>query len=369
MQQLSNSVGTNGTNLPHDSALVQAMLFASRRPAVFDPLQARYVSIIDGNFGAGSRTALQLYQNENVFVDPQSGRSIQVANATAGTVAPGDATSAAFARTVEGDFREVRALTGSKVPYIAATAATRDAAIQAARGEAFQATFLESVVTLINTMFDRHAIVLSVCRQGGRRTFQEQYALFTNGENVTNAGPGESNHNYGQAVDIGFSGLRWVRPDGTIQAGETSWLHRLTAQPQGAAKALVYWDELRNVGMHDPVNLHRGPAGDRPHLQAWNDAVVSMRRSLAEHLSRVSGMRWAVAPGGYRCDFGRGTMVSVGSAAQIWARSGPVGNDVLAAAGFGGPNPNTLAHITEVRNRLRGAFDTAETRWVEWRPA
>jgi hypothetical protein len=53
---------------------------------------------------------------------------------------------------------------------------------------------------------------------GTRRTFEAQYQLtlnVQNGKAVTNAGPGESNHNYGQAVDIGFKALRWLKKDGT----------------------------------------------------------------------------------------------------------------------------------------------------------
>jgi hypothetical protein len=361
MQALTNAVGDGSVNVVHDAALVQAILFACRRPALLDPARSRYLAAIDGSFGNGSKTALRLFQNENVFVNAQGNQSVPNPNATAGLVRAGDATWQAMLRLVDPAFANLRVLPNSKVPYIEAPAATLNANIGLAQQESFQATFTPKVAQLLRSMHSDNGIALSVCRQGGRRTFQEQYALLTGGNNVTNAGPGESNHNYGQAADIGFKGLRWIRPNGTIEENETCWLHKLEAQPAGATKALVFWEKMRAVGTAPPVSLHRGPQGDRPHLQAWSDAAVSMRRSLAAHLTAVSGMRWQSGQGGYATDFGLGgtTFYAVGTAAQVWSKTGAITPAALTATG------QTIAVL---RDRLRGAFDTAETSWATWQP-
>ena len=91
----------------------------------------------------------------------------------------------------------------------------------------FQPLFGTNVAAVINRIFDSYGIATGVCANGDRRTFQTQYQLLTSGRNVTHAGPGESNHNFGQAVDLGFEGLRWLRADGTPVDNETSWLHAL----------------------------------------------------------------------------------------------------------------------------------------------
>lgn len=367
MQDLTGIVGLGGANAVHDAALVQAILFACRRPAVLDPTQSRYISTIDGDFGKGSRDALTQFQHERVFVTPDGLASTPVHNATIGQVRTGDLTWQTMQRLIDPAFRALRVLPGSKVPYLEASTETRNEAILQAEGENFHTNFRPRVSALINRMHALHGIVLRVCPQGGRRSFQEQYNLLVGPGNVTNAGPGESNHNFGQATDIGFKGLRWIRPDGTIEEHETPWLHKLEAQSGGGAKALVFWNAQREVGTTDPILLFRGPESDRPHLQAWNDAVVSMRRSLAGLLTSTSGMRWR-AQTGYQTDFGLpgNTYYAVGSAAQIWSRTGPIPLPALQANGFNGPE---IAHGTSVlRDRLRAAFEAAETNWTQWQP-
>jgi hypothetical protein len=367
MQDLTGIVGQGGTNAVHDAALVQAILFACRRPPLLDPTQSRYITTIDGDFGKGSKDALSLFQSERVFVTPDGLASTPVQNATMGQVRTGDATWQAMQRLMDPAFRPLRILPGSKVPYLEASTETRDEAIMQAESENFTATFKPRVTALIRQMYALHGIILRVCPQGGRRTFQEQYNLLVGPGNVTNAGPGESNHNFGQATDIGFKGLRWIRPNGTIEEHETPWLHKLEAQPGGGGKALVFWNKQREVGTTDPILLFRGPESDRPHLQAWNDAVVNMRRSLAGLLTSVSGMRWR-AQAGYQTDFGLGgnTYYAVGTAAQIWSRTGPIPLPALQANGFDGPA--IAAGTTTLRDRLRAAFEAAETNWTSWQP-
>ncbi len=178
------------------------------------------------------------------------------------------------------------------------------------------------------------------------------------------------------ATDIGFGGLRWLHADGTVDANETSWLHHLAAE--SAAEANRFWDTLRTVGTSTAVGAFRGPAADRPHLQNWNDATVSMKRRLAVHLQTSGTMRWTFASGTYRCDLGLGgTQYAVGTAEQIWNLAATVTaaniTQARAAAAAARPPPRppapapaTAADVTAMRQALRNQFDLADANWQNW---
>lgn len=91
------------------------------------------------------------------------------------------------------------------------------------------------------------------------------------------------------ATNIGFGGLRWLHADGAVDTNETPRQHHLAAQ--SPAQALLFWAALRTVG------AFRGPIGDHPHLQNWNDANVSMKAWLAVHLQASRSMHWSCAGG------------------------------------------------------------------------
>lgn len=75
-------------------------------------------------------------------------------------------------------------------------------------GCATRRVYARHFAALVRTMFTTYQLVLTVAPSGGRRTFQNQYDIATDGSGATDAGPGESNHNFGQAVDIGFNHLK-----------------------------------------------------------------------------------------------------------------------------------------------------------------
>src|SRR5205085_2167934 len=163
-------------------------------------------TVIDGDCGNRTKRAIQQFQDDQIFVDPRGSVCRAVAGATAGLVSPGDQTWRTLVAAVPAAFQDLRVLRGSKTVYLSADRAALNASINRVGLMVFQPVFRVSVISVITRMFDTHGIAVGVCRDGDRRTFQTQYELLTSGRNVTHAGPGESNHNFGQAVDLGFEG-------------------------------------------------------------------------------------------------------------------------------------------------------------------
>ncbi len=412
MQAISGSVGDKGANNISDVALVQAILLKTQRAATPGSPAGPYLASYDGVCGDGTKAAIRAFQTDHVFVSADGRQCAPNPNATSGLVAPGDATWKKLIEKVGAGFADMRVLAGGKTVYVAATDAQLLTKIAAANAMTFTPAFRTKVIACINRMHALHGIAIGVCRQGDRRDFQTQYDLLTSGRGVTNAGPGESNHNFGMAVDLGFEGLRWLQSNGTVTENETSWLHRLDPRQTVVAEALRFWDALRAVGTSAVVGAFRGPAADRPHLQNWSDAGVSMAARLADLLTRSGTMRWAATRGAYTCDLGLGgDLVSVGTAAQIWNRQATLtlaeltrlrGDQAARAAGAqragpggaggappgrppvpaqpprpGAPMPGgnqpgapaqpvTQADVTAMQRELRHQFELADANWQAW---
>lgn len=384
MQAIRSSVGDGGVNERSDSALVQAILAKITRAAAPGRQAGPYLTGIDGAVGNGTKNAIRSFQNEHVFINEATGQAVPNPLATAGLVNPGDPTWTKMLEKVDPAFRDMRVLIGGKTVYVAATENQRQEKIAAVNGLTFTGVFRSRVINCILQMHALHGIAIGVCPQGDRRTFQTQYDLLTSGRGVTNAGPGESNHNFGMAADLGFAGLRWLRENGTVVENEDPWLHRLDPGQTLVPEALRFWETLRTVGTSPAVGAFRGPAADRPHLQNWNDANVSMRARLAVHLTNSGTMQWERAGGSrYSCDLGfGGPQFVVGTAAQIWNRQATVTADMIrqgraAQAGArpqqqGGAQPRTAPAVVteqdvrEMRAELRRQFELADANWQNW---
>jgi hypothetical protein len=391
MQSLTGTVGEGGKNNRHDAALVQALLTLAQRPASLDATRPTYLSAIDGACGDRTVRAIQQFQFDQVFGDAVGNVSRPAPGVLSRVIAPEDSTWRKLTAAVPTAFGDLRVLTGSKTVYVAGTAADLSASIATVARLTFQPDFRAKVSAVINRMYESHGIVPRVCRDGDRRTFQTQYELLVSGRGVTSAGPGESNHNFGQAVDLGFEGLRWLKSDGTLVQHETPWLHELDPRQFASGEALFFWNALRSIGT--AIGLHRGPMKDRPHLQAWSDAGVDMADRLAALLTRTGGMRWSGRDQRYQCDLGfGGRYFDVGLAAQIWNRQATINEIVLTqargqsnghAAGvegegpsgvtpYGGPRlnlpPVTAQDVTAMRESLRADFMAADRNWERWDP-
>lgn len=400
MQRLTGPVGEAGKNARHDSALVQAILASIKRPANLDPKTPVYLTNIDGDFGDKSKKALRQFQYDRVFVNPAGTISQVVAGATAGLVADNDTTWKAMLAAIPPDRSDLRVLATSKTVYVAATQGQHTLNTARVAQLTFAPTFRRLVVTLLDQIFQKYKISVSVCNQGDRRDFQTQYDLLTSVDrqgrprNVTRAGPGESNHNFGQGADIGFAGLRWLRRDGTIVDDEDSWMHRLDPAQTALDEALIFWKMMRSEGT--ALGMFRGPEVDRPHLQAWSDAGVDMAERLAAHVTRFGEMRWRGRNQRYQCDLGLGgEYFDVGSAAEIWRREArvtvamltqaqaaqaartrpptPARSNVAVPRGGTGqmvaPRPPavTQADVRAMQAALREDFEAGDINWAEWR--
>lgn len=379
MQTITAPVGENGSNIINDVALIQAILLKTRRPASATP----YLTSYDGLMGKITKGAIRDFQADHAPA-PQA----------PGLVRPGDATWTKLLEKVDRDFADMRVLAGGKTVYIAATTAELEAKIAAADTFTFTPAFRAKVVACIKRLHALHGIAIGVCRKGDRRNFQTQYELFMQADGVTHAGPGESNHNFGMAADLGFAGLRWLRSDGSVADNEDSWLHQLSPGKNTINdEAMRFWEALRAVGTSAAVGAFHGPMNDRPHLQNWDDARVSMSRRLAAFMTSHHEMRWHATPASkksavYSCDLGLGgDPIPVGTAAQIWNRQAAVTVAMLkqayaaqshstaqnqgkegAPADPVGPATATEADVIAMQQALRHQFEWADTHWEDWTP-
>lgn len=415
MPDIKDTVGEGGRNLPHDVALVQAMLRVVKNAKGHPYLAGSY----DGAYGGGTKAAITTFQKEHGLAaaptvapppvkgpgmapkGPPSGAGLKlpfpggvqgtlagiagaaasmasaVASAAAAVIAAalqdklghikaGGATMLKLNAMLPADSKDIRIIEGTKTVYWPGSPADADTHAKNIEADAnLEPGFRVSVAQLVRLMYERHKIVLSLTNTGGRRTFQKQYDLVTQPDPPTQAGPGESNHNFGQAVDIGYKGWKWMRGDGRPEV-DTWWLNDL-AKVSGA-KAREMWD-ARNKIAFDEIGLNPSALkGDLIHIQKFSDAKVSMRRSLADLLTRVGTMKWEHGAGGYKCDLGGGgkTFHSVGTAVQIWSGQASVSAAEIAAA-TGVPVAKVKqSDVKAMREKLKADFVAAETNWVKW---
>jgi hypothetical protein len=283
-----------------------------------------------------------------------------------GTIKPGGATMRKLNELLPASHKAIRTARGGHLVYwpgSAADAANSIAAIQAS--DEFQADFRKTLADLVRKMFDAHELVLSVAPKGGRRTFQEQYNTYYDPKhpNATDAGPGESNHNFGQAVDIGFEGIKWMWGNGNPVI-DSSALDQLQAHRDPWFAEM--W-KIRNSIAIDQLGLFPSrKKDDLIHLQKFDDKKVSMGKSLVALLNKVGAMKWKFHSG-YQCDLGLGGEYhNVGDAVDIWDGSGPMEKKWIADGKKIKVDAVTDSDVAKMRAALRGEFDKAEAKADEW---
>lgn len=387
MPDIKESVGVGGRNQTHDVALVQAML-----RIVKDAKQQPYLGAdYDGVYGEVTRKAIVRFQDDHklaqppqpplVLLPPPQKQNLlpqpfwqplippaqQLLNKDlSGLVKPGGTTINKLSAMLPADAKDLRIIPNTKTVYVAGVGTDATASAKAIRAdEGLEATFREKVAKLVDLMFERHKIVLWIAPQGGRRDFAQQAALPAN---VTQAGPGESNHNFGRAVDIGFRGLRWITGAGAIKK-DADWLNAL--EKASPAKSNDLWAARNKIAVDELKLFKTSLAGDVVHLQAYDDANVSMTRSLAHLLSTVGTMQWQR---GYKCNLGGNTFHAVGTAKAIWGEQATVTKQMVATAwteAKGKPfaaNDVTEQQVAAMRTKLKGDFELADQSWKEWVP-
>jgi hypothetical protein len=233
--------------------------------------------------------------------------------------------------------------------------------------------------------------VLWLTGSGGHRSFEEQFQIFVKNK-TTKAGPGESNHNFGRAVDIGFNKLQWLKGGGTIVKNEDWWLNKLTNDGKdkvGNAKAQEFWKARDAIAI--PLGLWNSILdGDDDHLQSFDDHLPN-DRALVDLMNRVGALKWEAehnTPRRYLCDLGfGGKMYNVGKATDIWNLTATVTKamiaegrtEVLKAAALA-KGPAAVKAVVPVKERdvkdedvknmrksLKDDFLSAEKEWLKWR--
>lgn len=404
MQMISKSVGEGGANLKCDAALVQVMLMKIQQYRSPGRSLNTYLTSYDGDCGNGTNAAIRAFQEDQTW-NPNAPRPAAApapaqpfspivfgANPAAapapapapamkpGLVEPGDATWQALVSQTPPDFQDLRVLPAGRIVYIPGTANDLQSSIADANALVFVDSFRASVISCIQAAYQQHGIVIRVCPDGARRDFGKQDGLLNSGRKVTNAGPGESNHNFGMAVDLGFKGLRWIHLNGAVETNETPWLHKLDPKQNINKDAQPFWDVMRAIGTSPAVGLFRGPLDDHPHLQNWSDAGVDMGVRLAAHLTSSGSMKWSVhyikPHYRYRCDLGwGGGEVEAGTASEIWNKTATLTLDAMKKArekapkpkpGEDAPKPLTEADVLTMKTKLFDEFNLADQNWRSW---
>ena len=398
MPDLRGSVGEKGANAVHDVALVQAML-----RVVKDAKGVAYFGNYTGTYDAATKTAIIAFQTDQKLI-AAPGANLDPAAAAkldkTGLVDRNSATLKALSAALPATHKDMMIIAGTKTVYLPMTAAAATASVAAVGAKVdLDPTFRANIAKLVNQMFADHKIALSIPGDGWNRDFAAQAIPAKAG---TGVGPGESNHQYGKAVDIGFQSLKWVGADGTIKT-DNFWLDA-AAMPHDKRQA--FWDARNKIAFNALGLFKTNKPGDLIHVQAYSDAGVSYGNSLALLLQTVSpnGMRWKAVranPNQYKSDLGLGgALFQVGSALAIWGGAANVTKPDLVNAlnaklavdktfkvetFFGlppapvkpGAQPPPLvlkdadiqpSYIATMKTRLQAEFKTANAKRDKWKP-
>jgi peptidoglycan hydrolase-like protein with peptidoglycan-binding domain len=368
MADITASVGDGGENKVHDVCLIQAMLKVVKNSKG----QAYFGANYDGAFGALTKNAIVAFQKDFGLV-PAAPSAMSSSGGIIGLIGKVIAMAATDKQgfismlgptlqklndTLPATHKGMRIIEGTKTVYLEGSSTGLSASKLDITGDAnFEEGFRQKLANLVDQTFSQHKIVLWVTSTGHRRTFAQQAAI---APGATKAGPGESNHNFGRAADLGFKGFQWVQSDGTITK-DNDWLGSL--EKANAAKATAFWNKRDSIALS--LGLFK-LAFERIHVQAFDQATVSNPNSLAALLTTVGTMKWEAQ---YKSDLGfGGDLFDVGSAKQIWAGNATVSSGMLAKAK--GVKVTTIKpkDIIDMQADLKRQFELADTNFLQWKP-
>jgi len=364
MVDITLSVGKgNAQNKVHDVAIVQLMLRVVKRANNQPYLAGTY----DGGIGPITRTAIKDFQDAHNLLTAPPGGNVTDQDTV---MMPGGETIKKLSDMLPNAYKKIRIVQNTRTVYIEGNPQHKTQSINEINGDArLTVAFKQNVVQLINQMYTTHKIPLMLGGEGGGRSFANQFAVkqaaVANGSRAAN--PGESNHNYGSAVDIGYRNLKWIAGNGTIKVGRAD-LENL--RQVSDRKFMEFW-RIRNTIVAN-IGMHKLPdrAWDFIHIQSYNNNTVSMGKSVVKLLNTVGTMKWSVnlgTPNTYKCDLGYGGIhVAVGNALQIWSQQAPITAQTLAQAGAAGNV--TQQQVRQMKTALKGDFESADTGWAQWIP-
>ena len=388
MADLTNAIGEQTVNNRHDVALVQAMLSLVDSSNHMSYLGGFY----DGIFGGKTSHAIKAFQTDyhtsvvkagggmsstRLGMDhdcvthpgqlrPPARINLPLNLDDPGKMNPGAATILKLNDLLPRDFKDIMIAPGTRVVYWPDLPGQAEAYAKTVKNDkTLDEDFRNDVGTLVRRMYEKHKILLTIAPDGGRRSFQRQYEIATDPQGATDAGPGESNHNWGRAVDIGFNQFEWLQSSGTSMIDDW-WLNKLfKLHPD---RMMDMW-KIRNAIAFDEVGLFRSKKpGDHIHIQAYSDDSVSMVKSLAALLDKKGALGWRYHHG-YETDLGfAGAWHKVGTAIEIWEGSGPMEKHWIAT-GKGVPVASiTDSDVKKMRAGLRADFEAAEAAAADWEP-
>ena len=370
---IRGSVGTTGTNDKGDVAVVQAYLRLLKHG------NSPFLNgTIDGVFGKKTKAAISAFQ----ACHSPTNRSAQ------GSIKLGDGTVAAIERVSLAKLGRLRSLPGIAVVYKeASTSSVANSKRQISNLE-LDASFKLLVIQLVERMHRSHGLTLGVTRDGGRRSFQDQADIKFS---ATSAGPGESNHQWGHAVDLGFAGLEFYDRSAKLHK-DNWWLSRL--QRTGHRNAMGFWDARNKIATN--IGIDNIGANDLIHLRSRTSGSANGARSLIALLDKQSKWSWSRTHvkktigsntfNTFNCDLGGHTKVDVGNTREIWAGKATVTKAKLLASGWkkagpatGGPALGAIASasstasitdadVADVKQRLQKILISADADWKSWTP-
>jgi hypothetical protein len=350
MPDIKDTISGPGSE-PQDIAMVQMMLKVIKDAKGTPYLKVNY----SGEWNIETNDAIIRFQQDNKLIKlpPEEGKVTTTGAPTKAPAVAGAATAFDKTGVVESksatfrklndllppDYKDATILPGAKTIYFPGKASEATVSSNKIRSNLqLEAKFRQKVADFIDAFYKRTKIVLkSPPRSGGRRDFKEQMNV------ISQAGPGESNHQFGQAADIGFQGLKWVDGDGTIRE-DTYWLNLGTEKPGKKAhmtkeKAKEFWKAHNQLAFGQIGLRPTSLAGDELHVQAYDDLSLSYSRSLAKLLNITSKTHYEGMPhvkgqqNKYKSDFGLGGKTYiVGTSKELFGGEAKINiNDLTAA--------------------------------------
>lgn len=321
MQPLTGSVGDAGKNALHEVALVKFLLTVAKRPSGGSYLPSGdYTNVKD----VGISGAIRAFQQDHQLVAATPGKPRPGVSKpeTAGLLEPGSATWTKLVAAAPVSYSSVRTTEGVALVYFPMSAS----ALATAKGEIqtseLQGDFKHRVTDLLEKFYAKSGIAVSANPDGLRRSFAQQM------NKSSEASPGETIHNYGYAVDLGFTGLSYVTRTGATQTvdrtdrGFDKW-PRIKEQIFAARNAIA----LRQLSMFATTALG---GGDYFHLQNFEDKRLDSVSSFMKLLTKVGPMKMKWRPEyktwtDYWCDLGLGgEQYYVGASVDIWVDTKPL---------------------------------------------
>jgi hypothetical protein len=414
MPEISDFVGAPpSANLPHDVALVQAMLKVTPNRKGHPYFTDKY----NGVCGRTTIEAIEAFQLDQGTATPPNRAALTrslgalytlrapvqtglmgaprltrlIANGpssipetmmklgtpsltvrdTFGVLRSGWPTMRTLSDKLPGAYAGMRTARGAHLVYWAGSAqAAADSAALIAADTGMDETFRNTVAEVVRKMFDQYELVVAPAPgSNALRSFQKQYEIRRDTPGATEAGPGESNHNYGQAIDIGFVSLKWMKPTGEIETEGAGVLDMKKLSHVNDRWRNEMWALRAEIAYNQLGLFPTKKRNDQEHIQAYDDHHVHTRTSLATLLTLVGEMNWeAVGDRNYKCDLGFNAMHNVGEAMQIWAKNGPMQKSWIAAGRHVAAAQVTDAQVNAMRDALKADFQAAERKRDQWVP-